>query len=64
MDDSRHQSQHTASALELHQRRPVVVEPVEYLRVDRIGRFNALLVIRITTLWRKFSLEKQLLVQS
>ena len=45
MDHGRHQAQNAARALELHQGRPVGIEPVEDLRVDGIGRLQALLVI-------------------
>jgi hypothetical protein len=45
MDHGRHQAQYAARALELHQGRPVAIEPVEDLRVDGIGRLQALLVI-------------------
>ena len=40
VNDRRHQPQHAAGALELHQRRPVAVEPVEHLEVDGIGRLH------------------------
>src|SRR5882724_4023945 len=50
MDHRCHQTQHATGALELHQRRPVRVEPVEYLRMDRIRGLQPLLVIGITTL--------------
>ena len=45
VDHRRHQAQHAARALELEQRGPVGVEPVEDLRVDRVGGLDALLVV-------------------
>ena len=53
VDHRRHQPQHAARALELHQRRPVGVEPVEDLGVDRVGRLDALLVLGIAALGRE-----------
>ena len=44
MDDSAHQSQHATGALEPLERRPVLVQPVEQLRVDRVGRLDPVLV--------------------
>ena len=54
VDDRRHQpQQHAAGALELHQRRPVAVEPVEHLGVDGIGRLDPLLVVGVAALgWK------------
>ena len=45
VDDLAHQAQHPAGALELLQRRPVVVEPVEQLRVDGVGGLEPVLVL-------------------
>ena len=56
MDDRRHQPQHAAGTLKFDQGRPVAIEPVENLGMDRIGRFEPDLVIRITTLRRKLLL--------
>ena len=53
VDHRRHQAQHAAGALELHQRGPVGVEPVEDLRVDRVGRLDALLVVGVAALGRE-----------
>ena len=53
VDHRRHQAQHAARALELHQRRPVRIEPVEHLRMDRIGRLQALLVVGVAALGRE-----------
>ena len=53
VDHRRHQAQHAARALELHQRGPVGVEPVEDLRVDRVGRLDALLVVGVAALGRE-----------
>ena len=53
MDHRRHQAQHAAGALELHQRGPVGVEPVEDLRVDRVGRLDPLLVVGVAALGRE-----------
>src|SRR5690606_24154894 len=51
MDHGRHESQHTACALELDQGGPVLVEPVEDLRMNRVGGLDALLVIAAPALW-------------
>ena len=56
VDHRRHQAQHAARALELHQRRPVGVEPVEDLRMDRVGRLDALLVVAVAALGRELRL--------
>ena len=50
VNDGRHQPQHAARALELHQRRPVRVQAVEDLGMDRIGGLDPLLVIDVPTL--------------
>ena len=50
VDDRRHQSQHAAGPLERHQRRPVGVEPVEDLRMDRISGDYALFVVGVAAL--------------
>ena len=56
VDHRGHQAQHAAGALELHQGRPVVVEAVEDLRVDRVGRFDPLLVVRVAAIRRELGL--------
>ncbi len=53
MDHRRHQAQHAAGALELHQRGPVRVEPVEDLGVDRVGGHDPLLVVGVAALGRE-----------
>ena len=53
VDHRRHEAQHAAGPLELHERRPVVVEPVEDLGVDRKSRLDALLVVRVAALGRE-----------
>ena len=50
VDHRRHQAQHLARALEAFERRPVVVEPLEHLRVDRIARLQALRAARLPAL--------------
>jgi hypothetical protein len=54
MDHRRHQAQHATRALELHQRRPVAVEPVEDFGVDRESGLDAPLVIACAAVWREF----------
>ena len=53
VDDRRHQPQHAAGALERHQRRPVRVQAVEDLRMDRICGADPLLVVGVAALGRK-----------
>src|SRR5439155_17058336 len=53
VDNSSHQTQHTSSALELHQGGPVGIEPVEDLLVDRICRLQTMLIVGVATLRRK-----------
>jgi len=53
VDHGRHQAQDAARALELEQRRPVGVEAVEDLRVDRVRCLDALLVVGVGALRRK-----------
>jgi len=53
MNHRRHQTQHAARALEFIQSRPVVIEPVEQLRMDRIRRFDPALIFRLAGLGRK-----------
>ena len=53
VDDGGHQAQHAAGALELDQGGPVGVEPVEDLRVDGVGRLDALLVVGVAALGRE-----------
>ena len=45
VDDRRHQSQHAAGPLERHQRRPVRVQAVEDLRMDRVCGRDPLFVV-------------------
>ena len=47
VNDRGHQPQHATGALEPVQRRPVVVQPVEQLRVDRVRRRDPLLIRRL-----------------
>ena len=49
-----HEAQHAARALELHQRRPIGVEPIEDLRMDWIGGLEPLFVVGIAALRREF----------
>ena len=53
VDHGGHQAQHATRALELHQRGPVGVEAVKHFRVDRVGRAQALLIVRIAALRRE-----------
>ncbi len=56
VDDRRHQAQHAAGPLELHQRGPVLVQAVEHLGVDRVGVAQALLVLGLVGLGRELLL--------
>ena len=56
VDHRRHQPQHAAGALELHQRGPVGIEPVKDLGVDRVGRLDALFVVGVAALGRELGL--------
>ena len=56
VDHRRHQAQHAAGALELHQGRPVGVEAVEDLGVDGVGGLDALLVVGVAALGRELRL--------
>ena len=47
VDDRGHQAQHTARALEALQRGPILVEPVEQLRVDGVRRLHAVDVLAL-----------------
>jgi len=49
VDDAGHQPQHAARSLELVQRRPLVVEPVEELGMDGIRGGDPPLVVRLAT---------------
>ncbi len=53
VDDGAHQPQHAAGALEALERRPVLVEPVEQLRVYRVGRLDPVFVGDLTALARE-----------
>ena len=55
MDDVAHQSEHAPGALESVKRRPVLVEPIEQLRVQRVGRFDPSLVCRLARLARELA---------
>ena len=52
----RHQPQHAARALELRQRRPVGVQPIEHLRVNGIRFLDPLLVVGLPALGGEFLL--------
>ena len=49
----RHQPQHAAGALELGERGPIGIQPVENLRMNRVGRLNAPLVVHRAALRRE-----------
>ncbi len=53
VDDGVHQAQDAARALEALQARPVLVEPVEQLGVDRVGLLDAVLVAAVARLARE-----------
>src|SRR5680860_803901 len=53
VNDGRHQPQHATGPLEAFEGRPVVVEPVEQLRVDRVGRLQSLDVARLARVSRE-----------
>ena len=53
VDHHRHQAQHPARSLELHQGGPVGVQPVEDLRVDRVGGLHPPLVVSVAALRRE-----------
>ena len=53
VDHGAHQSQHATGALEPLQRRPLLVESVEQLRVNRVGPLDAVLVRRVAGLTRE-----------
>ena len=55
VDDRRHQPQHAARALELVERRPVAVEPVEQLGMDRVGGGEPPLVVALARLERELA---------
>ena len=48
VDYTGHQSQYTTRPLEFVQRGPVVVQPVEQLRMDRVGHLQPAFVIAFT----------------
>jgi hypothetical protein len=53
VDDGVHQAQDAARALEALEARPVLVEAVEQLGVDRVGLLDAVLVVAIARLARE-----------
>ena len=53
MDHGRHQAQDTARPLELHQGRPVGIQAVEDLRMDRVGRFQSPFVLPLSATRRE-----------
>ena len=53
VDDRRHQPQHAAGPLERHQRRPVRVQAVEDLRMDRVCGRDPLLVVGVAAFRRE-----------
>ena len=56
MDHGGHQAQHAAGPLELVERGPVVVEPVEQFRVDRVGHFDPAFVVGFPAFGRELLL--------
>ena len=54
VDHCRHEAQHAACALEAGQRRPVRIEPLEHLGVDRVGFAHALFVVGFFRFGREF----------
>ena len=53
MDDGVHQAQDAARALEALEARPVLVEAIEQLGMDRVGLLDAVLVAAVTRLARE-----------
>ena len=56
MDHGGHQAQHAAGPLELVERGPVVVEPVEHLRVNRVGHLDPAFVVGFAAFGRELLL--------
>src|SRR5437763_518625 len=56
MDHRGHQTQHAACPLEFVERRPIVVESVEHLRVDRVSHLDAAFVISFAAFRRELLL--------
>src|ERR1700730_13233557 len=56
MNDGRHETQDATRSLESRECRPIGVESVEYLRMDRIGGLDPSLVIEVAALRREFLL--------
>src|SRR5829696_2440279 len=56
MDDRGHEAKHPAGALEFVQGRPLTVEAVEQLRVDRVGGGESPLVVGLRTAARELGL--------
>ena len=55
MNHRRHEPQDTARALEPNQSRPILIEPLENLRMHRVSEFHLPDVIRLATLRRKLA---------
>src|SRR6266478_2683744 len=53
MNDLRHELQHASGALEVVQRRPVLIEAIENLRVNRISMLQALEIMTVLRLRRE-----------
>jgi hypothetical protein len=53
VNDGGHETQHTARALELHQRGPVGIQPVEHLGMNWIRGLHPLLVVSAATFRRE-----------
>ncbi len=56
VNDGCHQPQDAPCTLELHQCGPVGVESVEDLRMNGVGRFDTLFIVRVVAIRRKFRL--------
>ena len=63
MNHRRHQAQHAAGPLEFVESGPVVVQPVEQLRVDRICRAHPALILRFARFGRELLRELSVLVR-
>jgi hypothetical protein len=62
VDDLRHQLQNSASSLETVDRRPVFIQSIEALRMDRISLEQALVVTRLLSVRRQFRPFRQVCV--
>src|SRR5208337_3350546 len=56
MNDGRHQAENAASPLELVEGRPVVVQAVEELGMDRVRHFDPALVVNLPAVERELLL--------